>query len=391
MRILYLFPQLPYPPESGGRIITFEYVKHFLRKHQVWIVSLKHKPEDKGYAEILERMGANVILADAPPRISFGTLLKSFFSKSPYKAHRFYSEELAEMLARLMGSVQFDVIHAQNFYMAQYINGHEKAKTIYYKENYEGLLLKRYAATLKNPVSRLFWRNEARKTTWYEIELAKRFDKVLCISSIDAERFRKKAPEIDWEVLPATIDLNVHRFSPQRGNSRDLLFLGMLNYFPNIDGAEFFVKEVMPLVRQEVPDARLNICGHSPAKKVRRLGREEGVNVIGPIPDAQKALEECSVFVIPLRIGGGVRLKLLQCLSAGIPVVSTSIGCEGINVQDGRDILIADEPRDFARKLVRLLKDETLRSNLVHAGRQLIETQYSPKVVLEKLERIYTP
>jgi len=364
-------------------------VKYLLSRHEIWIASLLHRPEDTASVEELRALGAKVIAAPAPSRISLTLFLKSLFSRRPYKAHRFMSKELLREIKSHQEQYEFDVIHAQNFYMAQYVDGSEDARKVYYKENFEGLLLKRYADTLNCPLCTAFWKRESRKTANYELELASRFDNCICISPVDAAKLHQRKPEIHWEVLPACIDTAHHALKRREASPPVVLFLGMLNYFPNVDGARFFVEKIWDKVREEIPEAELHICGHSPSDSVKRLERNEGVRVIGPIEDAREAMEKCSVFIIPLRVGGGVRLKLLQALSTGCPVVSTSIGCEGLEFTDGEHLLVADEPTDFANAISRLLKNDELRIRLGQAGRKRVEERYRPQVVLPRLEEVY--
>ncbi len=384
-----VFPQLPYPPESGGRIVTFEMVRFLLQRHQVRIASLQHRSEDIESAIHLEKMGAKVTMEKAPSRKSVPRLLRSVFSDCPYKAHRFYSKQLDLRIQNHLNLERFDVIHAQNFYMAQYIKGTEPCRKVYYKENYEGLLLKRYAATLPNPVTRMFWQREAEKTSRFETNLGRRFDATLCISPADAERLRAASPDIDWQSIAPCINLDEHCYRRREQSPPMLLFLGMLNYFPNVDAAEYFVRKIFPAVRNRVSGVEVCFCGHSPDSRMQRLSKYPGVKVIGSVDDPSDFMERCSVFIIPLRIGGGVRLKLLQALAKGCAVVSTSIGSEGLAFEHRKHLLIADEPDAFADGVVQLLKDAALRESLGLQGHRQVEQHYSPSIVLPSLERVY--
>lgn len=384
-----IFPQLPYPPESGGRIVTFEMVRFLLPRHQIWVATLLHRPEDVESARRLEAMGVRVIGAQAPPRKSPARLLRSIFSNRPYKACRFFSSQLALSIQEHLRRESFDVIHAQNFYMAQYVAGTEPCRKVYYKENFEGLLLERYAATLTNPVARFFWQHESRKTTSFETDLGRRFDATLCISPVDAAKLRSVAPDVNWEPLAPCINLDEHSYRRREQSPPMLLFLGMLNYFPNVDAAEYFVNRIWSTVRKRVPDAQVCFCGHAPDRRILALSGCEGVVVEGSIDDVNDFMERCSVFIIPLRIGGGVRLKLLQALATGCAVVSTSIGCEGLNLEHRKHLLVADDPNEFAEATVELLQNADLRQSIGLEGRRQVEQFYTPAAVLPALERIY--
>ena len=389
MKILFVLPQLPYPPESGGRIVTFEIIKFLLPRHQLAVATLFHRPEDLLSARTLEQLGVEIMAENAPKRKSLMKFGRSLVSGRPYKIHRFFSSRLAKRIQQALRSENFDVVHAQNFYMAQYVTGNESCLKVHYKENFEGLLLNRYADTIDSPIKKRFWRREARKTIHSEIEIAKRFDEVFCISHTDAEQILKCDPGFRYDVLPACIDPSENECKREESLPPMVLFLGTLSYFPNIDGARFFVQRVWPLIRKKSPRAEFHICGHNPDKSLLALQRQPGVKIIGPVDTLCDVLSKCAVFVIPLRIGGGVRLKLIQALAARCAVVSSSIGAEGLNLEADQHLRIADSPQDFAQAVIELLHNDQLRKEMGERGRKQVQREYSPAAVLPKLEKAY--
>jgi Glycosyltransferase len=224
----------------------------------------------------------------------------------------------------------------------------------------------------------------------WEARIATIVDKCITTSHVDKERLQSISKLASVSVIPNGVDVDLLKPLPFKMQSKVLLFVGTLQYPPNVDAASYFAREVFPYVTRQIPDATFVIVGSHPPEKIKKLGREKNIVVSGWVEDILPYYEQSAACVVPLRAGGGTRLKILESMALGRPVVSTSIGCEGLDVTEGRDILIADTTIEFAASTVRLLMDADLRRQLSHNARRLVETRYGWEAIGEDLIRVYS-
>jgi glycosyltransferase involved in cell wall biosynthesis len=221
------------------------------------------------------------------------------------------------------------------------------------------------------------------------LKYARRFDKCIMVSEHDGDTLKRAGPDIDIAVVPNGVDATAYRPLTNQSAAPVLLFVGKMNYHPNVDGAIFFCQEVFPLIKQQIPDAKLLIVGSEPRDSVQALASED-VTVTGFVESVVPYYQQALVSVVPLRSGGGTRLKILESMALGRPVVSTSLGCEGLKVTQEENILIADTPADFVTQTVRLLRDEALRQRLITNGRNLVEGTYDWQAITQQLLHLYS-
>jgi glycosyltransferase involved in cell wall biosynthesis len=223
----------------------------------------------------------------------------------------------------------------------------------------------------------------------FEGRALRRFDGLLAVSEADRETFARLYPGINLDALHVVrTGVDTQFFTPASGpeSGIELVFTGSMDWLPNEDGMLWFCREVLPLIRREVPDVTLSIVGRSPTPAVRQLAREPGVRVTGRVDDVRQYIQDAALFVVPLRIGGGTRLKIFEAMAMGKAVVSTTVGAEGLPVTHDRDILLADDPASFARAVIRLLHDGDERRQLASAGRRLVEEHFDWSAVARDLE-----
>jgi len=391
LRILFVLPQVPYPPDRGGKIVQYNFVRGMLeRGHRVWIAALEHHREEPAQAEALRKMGAEVITFPAAPRWSLSRLVRAFGSSRPYKAHRFYHPAMADWIQQCVDEQEIDVIHCQNFYTASYVRGNEPCGRILYKENFEALLLERFVTDSgHSAVLRAAARLQVRRTLAYEVSVCKRFDRVLLISQPDLERFAEHRPESPLEVLSPGVDLRYYVPSTRAPKAGRVVFTGSMDYFPNVDAVGFVCSKVWPRVRETMPEAELFLVGQHPEAAVRKWDGRAGVHVTGRVEDIRPYLADTAVYVVPLRVGGGVRLKILEAMAMGKAIVSTPLGAEGLAVSDGENILLAETPQAMAEAVLRLLRSEEERRRLEAAARAFAERHGDWNRIIERLENIY--
>lgn len=389
MRILYVLPQFPYPADRGGKVVLYNTLEYMRRRHEVSVVALTHGAHDLVAAgKYRERVKGLWTFPCRPPR-HLGTLVRSACSSLPFKALRFRNPRMATKVTELATSGGFDLIHAQNYYAAQYVRPEFPTPRVYYKENFEGLLLERCAAAQRNPFAAALLRVEGRKTARLELDLCGRFDRVYTITRTDLERIRDRSPDLPLEYMPPAIDTEAFAPAAAEPESHNLIFVGTLDYFPNADGLTWFHREVLPLLRRKRDDVTLTVVGRRPKRRFRGLERDPAVRFTGWVESVIPIVHRAATYVAPLRIGGGVRLKILEAMALGKAVVTTTIGCEGIECTPGVHLAVADTAEEYAEQVLRLLADREGRARLGRNARALAVERYSIPAVLPRMEASY--
>ncbi len=389
MRILFILPQIPWPPESGGRIVTSNTVRRFARSNDVWVVCLYHHPGELAHLGTVKEWCREVAAFPAHKKWDPRTLLLSCFSRSPYKALRFLNRDMCGYVSRLVQREHIEVIHAQNFYTTAYVRGDEPCLRVHYKENIEGYLLDRYAETLRNRLLIRAVRREAVKTLHYELAGARKFHRLLSISNVDARLINGLEPGLYAIYQRAGVDLNRYGVLPEPDGPPTVLFTGTMSYHPNYNGMLRFLSDGWHLVRTKIQDARFLVVGHNPPARLKEWDGREGVTITGSVPDVHTYFDRAHVYLVPLWVGGGIRLKILEAMAVGRPVVSTSIGCEGLEIEEGTHLQIANDPKGLAEKTAQLLKDADLRNRLARQARTRIEERYDWDDVIAEQESRY--
>jgi len=327
--------------------------------------------------------------------------LKTLFSREPDLAQRLWSAAFAATLQTVLQSHRFDVIHIEGLELACYIpilRAHSNAKLIFDAHNAEYVIQRRaFETDWRNPgrwpaalYSWLQWPRLKR----FEAETLRRVHTVTCCSPEDAAALQALAPEIKPIIIPNGIDVDSYA-SPSDGQSLitrhpSLMFTGKMDYRPNVDAVLWFAAEIWPRIRAQAPEARFIIVGQKPTRSVQKLNQRNGITVIGAVPEIQPYLAKASVYVAPLRMGGGTRLKLLEAMAMHKPIVSTTLGAEGFAARSGQELILADEVETFAQATVDLLHNPELREKLSKAGQAFVRQHYDWRVIIPKLETLYT-
>jgi len=390
MRLLVLSPFLPYPPDDGGRIRIYHIVTGLAARHEVELLALA--PPGRAAeeaAEALRARGVGVhVVAQHQRRLAAG--LAALRSGRSYYATRFGSPRFHETLRRLIHDRGYDAVQCELPYLFQH-RGAGDPPWVLDQHNVEAVLHERLAAQargLRALPYRTYARREARLRRLEELEACRAADHVLFVSDADRRAIAADVPELSASIAPNGVDLERFTLFPPR-NAPRAVFVGKMDYRPNADGVLWFVREVLPLVHAAVPEFKLDVVGSSPPPAVQRLARVPGVHVLGHVPDPRPWLRDAAIVVVPLRAGSGTRLKILEAWAAGRPVVSTTIGAEGLDAVHGRHLLMADDAPAFARAIRRLLADAGLRDRLAREGRRLVEERYGWPSVVRAIEEAH--
>ena len=390
MRILWVKAGKLLPVDTGGKIRSYNLLRQLARRHQLTLLTYYLGERDARYeADIAQHFpGALIVAAGTSDEGAIrGALhyLSRSWRLAPYAVSKFTSRRVKRIVRQCVDEQQFDVAVCD--FLSASLNFPRPARIpcVLFQHNVESLLWRRQAAHERMPLHRFVYRIEAAKMRRYETTAVQRFDHVIAVSEHDRQAMTSMTPAGRITVVPTGVDIAQYGaagVSP--GNGRDVLFLGSMDWEANVDAVEYFCHEIWPAVRADVPDARFLVVGRNPTARVRRL-ESDSVIVTGRVNSVLPYLTDAAVFAVPLRIGGGTRLKIFEAMAAGKAVVSTSVGAEGLDVRHGQDILLADSAESFAASTISLLTDAVRRRRLGEAAATLA-ARHDWSVVIRTLE-----
>jgi glycosyltransferase involved in cell wall biosynthesis len=313
--------------------------------------------------------------------------VKTIFSRRSFFSDALSGRGMNELIQRLIDEHDFDIVHTEFSHTATLVP-QSSAIHILDAHNVEYDNFRRMAAKAPDPFRKIFYQMEYEKFRREEIEVCSRQDALVVTSERDKRLFDKDVPGVLKRVIPNGVDSRF--FSPTEGSEdpAGLVFTGMMGYIPNYDGVEWFIDEILPGILQKRPDTKLTIVGKNPPGRITRRASDH-VIVTGTVPDVRPYIDRASVYVVPLRMGGGTRLKITEAMAMHKPIVTTSIGCEGIDVVNGVSALIADSPEKFAESVLQLLGDQDLRKKLVRNALELLHAKYEWSVIGHSLGDFY--
>ncbi len=399
MKILFVTPYLPSPPGFGGQRRMHGLMGGLARDHEVSLISLVNPQADLDSSlRATREYCREVVVVENPPfalslRGKRLLQLRSLASRRSFEWHSYVQPRLQSELRRLLARERWDVVNVEFAQMAPYRAGlggklgPGAPLFVLDEHNIEYEILRRTAEHEVGPVRRVFNQVNWRKLHAEELRAWRLFDGCTVTSANDEALLHEGRPKARTAVVPNAVDLDHFQHGSTAREPDTLLFFGAMNYFPNSDGLAFFLKEVFPLVLARRPSVKLRVVGHTP-DHVWPL-KSASVDIVGFVPDVRPYIERAAVAIVPLRVGGGTRLKILEAMAMGKAVVSTSLGAEGIEAQSGRDLLLADGPEAFAAAVVRVLEDPALADRLGAAARRLVEERYGWPAAVRKLEAFY--
>jgi sugar transferase (PEP-CTERM/EpsH1 system associated) len=389
MRILMLSPYVPWQVHGGGSIRIFNLLRELVRRgHQIVLFAGEGDPglsSEHHYDSLCEEL--HTYRLPAAGRLS--SALLSLLSPLPYGAAKLRLSKLRRTFPPRLQGDGFDLIWVNVLYLAGVLPAELTERTIVVLDESESdeLVWEGYSQRGSWP-ERLFAQLNLRKVKRFQKRILPSVDAVLCVSEVEADRMRAHvASGTEVWTVPNGVDLEFFRCMPLSQRSANCILLGgIMNIRRNIDAAIWFTRRIFPKVRASIPEAELWVVGASPSNEVRQLQDCSGVHVTGTVKDTRDYFGKASVLVAPYRFGAGTRLKLLEGMAAGTPIVSTRAGCQGIEVVDGLHLLVAEQETEFADRVVDLLRDRKLAERLAAASRALVEEKYSWEKIVSSLE-----
>jgi glycosyltransferase involved in cell wall biosynthesis len=392
MRILVLTAKAIFPLHGGAEIRNFSLLKETSRHHEVY--SLSFVNEDgadehvRGVAPFCKRV-ETVALPPRPRAKRVATALGSWAGGSrPFVLSEYRSAQMSAALARMVREEKIDVIHAHCLHVGQYVNERGNAAFVYDAHNLEHVLWARFERVQK-PLMRAFIRNQIPKFRKWERYVGLHSEKVVMLSEDDRTEFLKVVPESDVATIPNGADVEYFQPQPNVGvEENSIIYFAHFGWAPQDDGALHLHNDILPLVRREIPDVHLYLVGRTPPPAIQRLAGER-VTVTGTVPDIRDYIARASVVALPLRIGSGQKHRVFQSLAMEKPVVTTSVGAEGIALEHDVNALVSDDPARIAGHIVDLLRDPERRRRIGRAGRQLVLDRYEWSANYRLLDRVF--
>lgn len=395
MKVLFLTPQLPYPPYKGTSLRNLHLIKGLAASHEAHLLSFA-EPETSPLGPLAE-LCASIQTVPVPKRPPWKRLVSFLASPSPDMASRLSSVEFAAKLDNALGALRPEVLQVEGIELARYylnmLRSAADPTIVLDEHNAEYVLQKRAFEVDCRPPGRwpaaLYSLGQWQKLRRYERMACRRATAVLAVSEEDRKALLRLDPNLDVTIVPNGVDTSYFQPSPPRQREAStLLFTGTMDYRPNVDAVVWFVKQVLPLIQQQEPQARFLIVGGNPTGSVKALA-SASVEVTGFVADVRPYLAKAAVYVIPMRMGGGVRFKALEAMASGVPVVSTSVGAEGISATAGEELLLGDDAPSLATAVVRLLRNPDLGQQMATKARRLVEERYDWSCITPRLNDLY--
>jgi len=419
MKVMLLTQVLPYPPDSGPKVKTYNVLKYLAQHHDVTLVSFVRGDQSRDIAHLQKYCRAIHVVPMERGAVKDGlAMARSLATRQPWMMVRDDRAAMRLVVDKLARETRFDVAHADQLNMGQYAARVTQARKIMDAHNALWLLYKRLAETMPAGPRRLLLDRDWKLLKTYEGRICREFDAVLAVSEEDKRALLDAMGEPasvtakqrlqtqtvhgsslplatgvgrdKFTVIPIAVDGDETRPVVRDASADHILHIGTMFWPPNIDGVKWFIHDVLPIIRKQKPSIVFDVVGARPPQELLDLSKTDPtINVTGYVDDPQPFLQTAGVLVVPLRAGGGMRVKILNAMAQALPIVTTTLGCEGIAVESGKHVLIADSPADFAAAVLRVLDDPALGATLGHNGRALIDSVYDYRAACLPMEAAY--
>jgi len=380
MKILWVKSDFLHPTNRGGQIRTLEMLRRLHARHEVHYVAFDNPAQPEGLARATEYCSfAYPVKHEVPPHRSLAfvaQLASNVVSSMPLALSRYVSDAMRRQIDELITAHQFDSIVCDFIFPAP--NFSTLQDCVVFQHNVETVIWRRHAEHAGDPLRRWFFELQAERMFRWEQRICTESARVIAVSPADARMFEELFGLRDVPRVSTGVDTNYFQRPQTSSRVADLVFVGSMDWMPSIDAMKFFTSDVLPLIRKERPDCTLAIVGRSPSRAILALAEQDPrIQVTGTVPDVRPYMWGATVSIVPIRIGGGTRLKIYEAMAAGLPVVSTTVGAEGLDVSDPVNIRLADTPEAFAAACLNLLNDKTERRRQAAAAEELVRTKYS--------------
>jgi sugar transferase (PEP-CTERM/EpsH1 system associated) len=377
MRILQIAPRLCWPLDTGAKLRNFHLARVLAEQASVSLLTFADREASTSTLRNIYERIVTVVRNDG---YTFSKIARGAVGRTPLPVLNYTSREMTSALTSLLDENQFDIVQIESVHLINYLPPLRAVRSqpliVCDWHNIESELMQQYAQREQNIFRRAYARRTARLLRVYENRALQEFDAHICVSERDCEQLSQLNPGAKVQVIENGVDTNYYSYSAGNLSRHRILFVGSMDYHANIDGAVHFARDVWPQVHARHPQLVFTIVGKDPGPEVRKLETIEGIEVTGTVDDVRPFYGEAVASVVPLRVGGGSRLKILEAMAAGVPVISTRLGGEGLEVQNGENVLIADNISELVTAIVNVLENDSQRQHLINAGRALVTEHY---------------
>jgi sugar transferase (PEP-CTERM/EpsH1 system associated) len=380
--ILFLTHRLPFPPDRGDRIRSFEMIRYLAQRHRIALGAVVDDAPAPAHLAALRELCTSIDVGRRGGIVRALMLPAHLLTAVPLTVPAFASRKLRQAVADRVERHRFDVVFIYCSAMAPYALAHGAAPKVIDFIDADSEKWLDYARRTRSPMRAVYWR-EGTALRRYERRVARACAHAFTASERETQILAPLAPDTPFTTIPNGVHVE-ERARPS--GTANIVFTGVMDYWPNVDAMEHFVRDIFPLVRRRVPRATLTIVGQRPIRQVRRLAEHPGVVVTGPVPEIRPYLEQAAVFVAPLRIARGVQNKVLEAMASGVPVVCTHAALAGLSAVAGTDLLAADAPDDFASCTANLLEHPDKAAQVGRAGAEYVRRYHQWDTHLARLE-----
>jgi polysaccharide biosynthesis protein PslH len=389
MNILQIASKVPYPLYDGGAIGIYN-ISRFLALRGHKITFLTFSPDRSSCTDFEQYCQLFIIREDKQNKML--GVVKNIFSKTPYTFQKYYSKSMIDLIDDRIRNNNFDIVHIDHLHLAfygKYIKEKYGIPVVLREHNFETLIWERLSAMEKNFLKKIFYSYQYKKVRKYEPAMCEMFDKCLMVTNIDKDKLLRCSNRIKAEVVPAGVDVEYFKEKyTGKTNELSILFIGSLDWFPNIDAFSWFYEKIFPEIIKKYPTLKLYVVGKKPPSWISNI-KNNNLIICGMVEDVREYIDHCEICVVPLRIGGGMRIKILEMFAMKKAIVSTSVGCEGIEVKDKKHLLIANTEKEFIDSISIYLEDKELKNRIGINGFNLVNEIYRWDMIAKKLEEIY--
>lgn len=390
MRVLVLTAKTIWPLLGGAEIRNFNLLKETSKHHDVYLLSFLLGRNDRDHFSGLTPYCKKVIGVDLK-RPRWKRLLKagtSLVRSRPFIISEYHRREMSDAVSEVIENEKIDVVHAHFLHVGQYSRWKGRAAFVYDAHNLEHVLWERFSRIQRNPLMRAFARLQLPKFVAWQRRVARQSEKIVTLSEDDKAEYLRIAPYADVTTVPNGADIDFFRPLDIPTEESSVIYFANFGWPPQDDAAIYFHDEILPLVRKEIPGVKLYLVGKTPPEAVRNLACENVV-VTGFVEDIREYIQRAAVVVLPLRVGAGTKHRVFQSLAMQKPLVTTSVGSEGIALEHGRTAMITDDAERFAAYTTQLLHDPELRRTMGENGRRLVVENYDWRSNYQILERVF--
>jgi len=396
MRILVHGSQLLYPPNTGGRIRTSSLFERLAQKHEITWVCLRRPDETE---EQVKQMGACCARIETFPFVEtpkfsphfYWDLARNLISGQPFIVQKYYQPALRARIGELLRTERFDLLLCDFLQPSQNVIDLPFSPRVLFEHNVESVIFERHADENSHLLRRAYLRLQWRKLMAYEGRAARWFDHLIMVSEGDCATMKRLFGVTNTSAIATGVDTDFYRPEGEEAPEPEIVFTGSMDWLPNVDGITWFAREVLPLLVAQMPRLKVWVVGRKPLPVVQSLAEKHPqITVTGTVDDVRPYIRRARLYMVPLRIGGGTRMKIFEAMAMGKAIVSTPVGAEGLPVTHGRDILLDAEPEGFARYLLELLRDDGRRRELGEAGRRLVTEKFTWDAVAREFGDICT-